>query len=175
MTQPQHPQQHQQQHPQQSGPPRQQPIAQQQPGNQYNQFMSALPSPIGTQQQRGSFSQFPNNPQMNQFRMMQQQQQQQQQQQSGQQQQLNYGQHPQGMQQMPQFFPQMGQQQYAQQPMQMPGHGVVGPPGTMPMGMQPNTNNNSSVRPGSTTNANSRPNMGPGDDQSDPLFMLKDM
>lgn len=164
MTQPQ------QQHSQQSGPSRQQPMAQQQQQPaQYNQFMGALPSPIGTQQQRGSFTQFPNTPQMNQFRMMQQQQQQQQQ---PNQQQMNYGQHPQGLQQMPQFFPQMGQQQYPQQPMQMPGQGVVGPPGTMQMTMQ---HSNSSSHGNSGNNSIMRQNMPSADDQSDPLFMLKDM
>jgi hypothetical protein len=129
---------------------------QQQP-NPYNQFMKAMPSPVGAPQ-RGSFTQFPNAPQMNQFRMMQQQPQHHQSQPG--QQQMNYGQPPQAMQQMPQFFPQMGQQQYAQQPMPMPGQ-VVGPPGGIPMNMQPN-------------NA-MRQNMPQSDDQNDPLFMLKDM
>ncbi|KAG7367270.1 hypothetical protein IV203_029941 [Nitzschia inconspicua] len=170
MTQPQHPPQLQPQ----PGPPRQIPMTQQQQGNQYNQFMGAMPSPIGTQQQRGSFSQFPNTPQMNQFRMMQHQQQQQQQ--PGQQQ-MNYGQHPQAMQQIPQFFPQMGQQQYPQQHMQQLSHSVIGPPGTIPMNMQPTTTNANSGQPNSgNNNMNIRQNNMPSaDDQNDPLFMLKEM
>jgi hypothetical protein len=148
----------------------QQQMTPQQQGNQYNQFMGAMPSPMGNQQQRGSFSQFPNNPQMNQFRMMQQQQQQQ----PGQPQ-MNYGQHPQqGMQQIPpQFFQQMGQPQPQpqypqQQPMPMPpGHGVVGPPGGAMQMNHPNSGNNN--------NPNARPNMPSAADQNDPLFMLKEM
>jgi hypothetical protein len=158
----------QQQHTQQPGPSRQQPMTQQQQANQYNQFMSVMPSPIGTQQQRGSFSQFPNTPQMNQFHMIQQQQQQQQQ---PNQQQMNYGQNPQVLQQMHQFFPQMGPPQYPQQPMQMPGQRVVGPPGTMPMNIQPNNTNTSGIIGSNKLGQN----MPSADDQSDPLFMLKDM
>jgi len=57
----------------------------------------------------------------------------------------------------PQFFQQMGQQQFAQQPMQIPGQGG------MSMNVQQQANNQV------------RGNMGSSDDQNDPLFMLKDM
>jgi hypothetical protein len=65
----------------------------------------------------------------------------------------------------------MPQQQFAQQPMPMPGQPqpmpmpmpgqVGGPPGQMPMNLQ----GTSAVRKNTPT----------GDDQNDPLFMLKDM
>jgi hypothetical protein len=90
---------------------------------------------------------------MAQLRMMQQQQQQRQQSVG---QQVGYGQAPHAMQQMPQFFPPM-QQQFAPQP--MPGQ-VVGPSGSLPMNLQ-----------GSAV----RQNPPAGDDQNDPLFMLKDL
>ena len=150
MTQPQQKQQTQQQQPQQ--PFMQQNMQQQQPNHYNNQFMNTMPSPVAPQQQgnhRGSFNQFQNAPQMNQFRMMQQQQSHHHQQHSNQQK-VNYGQmQQQPMRPNPQFFPQMGQQQF-QQPMQMPGQG----------GMQMNLNNPV------------RQNMG-SDEQNDPLFMLK--
>ena len=145
----------------------QQPMPQQQQQqNPYNnQFMNTMPSPVAPQQQaahRGSFNQFQNTPQMNQFRMMQQQQQQQphhqqHHQQHSSQQKVNYGQQiqQQAMRPNPQFFPQMGQQQFPQQPMQMPGQG----------GMTMNVQGNNQVRQ----------NMPSTDEQNDPLFMLKEM
>ena len=156
MTQPQ-----QQQQPAQSTAPfLQQAMPQQQQNPYNNQFMNTMPSPVAPQQQashRGTFNQFQNNPQMNQFRMMQQQQshhQQQHHQQHSNQQKVNYGQiQQQPMRSNPQFFPQMGQQQFPQQTMQIPGQG----------GMQMNVQGNNQVRQ----------NMATSDDQNDPLFMLK--
>jgi hypothetical protein len=155
MTQPQ-----QQQPTQPSAPFLQQAMPQQQQNPYNNQYMNAMPSPVAPQQQanhRGSFNQFQNNPQMNQFRMMQQQQSHHQQQhhpQHSNQQKVNYGQiQQQPMRPNPQFFPQMGQQQFPQQPMQMPGQG----------GMQMNIQGNTQVRH----------NMATSDEQNDPLFMLK--
>merc|ERR1712238_499164 len=56
---------------------------------------------------------------------------------------------------IPQFFPQMNQQQFSQQAMQIPGQ-VVGPQGAMPQNPV-------------------RQNMPSTDEQNDPLFMLKEM
>jgi hypothetical protein len=159
--------------------PRQQSLTgmEQQP-NPYNQFMKPMQSPPSqSPAQRASFQQqlfqqqsqqrqppqqqqqqFQTPQQMAQLRMMQQQQQQQQQQSAPQQ--GGYGQGPHGMQQMPQFFPPTPQQQFAPQPMPMPGQ-VGRQPGTMPMNLQ----GNNAVRQNRPT----------GDDQNDPLFMLKDM
>ena len=158
MTQPQ---QQQQQPTQPTVPFLQQAMPQQQQNPYNNQYMNTMPSPVAPQQQanhRGSFNQFQNNPQMNQFRMMQQQQSHHQQQQHhpqhSNQQKVNYGQiQQQPMRPNPQFFPQMGQQQFSQQPMQMPGQG----------GMQMNIQGNNQVRH----------NMATSDEQNDPLFMLK--
>jgi hypothetical protein len=157
MTQPQQ----QQQPTQPAAPFLQQAMPQQQQNPYNNQYMNTMPSPVAPQQQanhRGSFNQFQNNPQMNQFRMMQQQQSHHQQQQHhpqhSNQQKVNYGQiQQQPMRPNPQFFPQMGQQQFPQQPMQMPGQG----------GMQMNIQGNNQVRH----------NMATSDEQNDPLFMLK--
>ena len=72
------------------------------------------------------------------------------------QQKVNYGQiQQQAMRPTPQFFPQMGQQQFPQQPMQIPGQGG------MPMTVQGNNQ--------------VRQNMPSTDEQNDPLFMLKEM
>ena len=73
---------------------------------------------------------------------------------------------------MPQFFPQMGQQQYGQQPMGMPGQ--------MPMNMQqPQQNQQQQQQQQQQSNNNNnmqqRQNMPSADDQNDPLFMLKEM
>ena len=159
MTQPQ---QQQQQHASQSAAPfLQQAMPQQQQNPYNNQFMNTLPSPVAQQQQaghRGSFNQFQNTPQMNQFRMMQQQQSHHQQQhiQHANQPKVNYGQiQQQPMRPNPQFFPQLGQQQFPQQQIQMPGQAAL------PMNMQGNNQ--------------VRQNMASTDDQNDPLFMLKDM
>lgn len=168
MTQPQ-----QQQQPAPSPAPfnlQQQSVPQQQSNSYNNQFMNTMPSPVATQQNvhRGSFSQFQNTPQINQFRMIQQPQQphhQQHHHHHSTQQKVKYGQNPpqQAMRSIPQFFPQMNQQQFSQQQgMQVPGQ-VVGPQGAM---SQINVQGNNSMRKNipSTDEA-----------QNDPLFMLKEM
>jgi len=143
-------------------PQQHQPVPQQQSNPYNNQFINTLPSPVAMQQtgHRASFTQFQNSPQMNQFRLMQQQQQshhQQHHQQHSTQQKINYGQTPQqqAIRPIPQFFPQMNQQQFSQQAMQIPGQ-VVGPQGAMPQNPV-------------------RQNIPSTDEQNDPLFMLKEM
>jgi hypothetical protein len=167
------------------------PMDQQAP--QYNQFMKPMPpqNPNSPAQQRATFQQqllqqqqqqqqpqqfsSPQQRQMAQLRMMQQPPQpgpqvpygqgpssMQQPAQPGQQ--VSYGQ---GLQQMQQFFAPLPPQQFQQQPMAMPSR-AVGPPGHAPMNMQGsmpgNMQGNNMVRRGPQ-----------GDEQSDPLFMLKDM
>lgn len=165
LTQPQ-----QQQQPAPSPAPfnlQKQTVPQQRSNTYNNQFMNTMPSPVATQQtgHRASFSQFQNTPQINQFRMMQHQQQphQQQHHQQHSTQKVKYSQTPQqqAMRSIPQFFPQMNQQQFSQQSIQIPGQ-VVGPQGALP---QINVQGNSSLRQ----------NMPSTDEQNDPLFMLKEM
>jgi len=161
MTKPQpQPQQQQQQQPAQSSVP----FLQQQ--IQYNnQMMNAMPSTVPPQQQathRGSFNQFQNTQQINQFRRMQQQQQQQQQQPHHQQQHQHQHSNQQKVNpaQMQQQFRQNqlfwnSESQFTQQPMQLAGQG----------GMQMSVKGNNQMRQ----------NMASTDEQNDPLFMLKDM